>query len=154
MAPEQPTVQTEGSDDFNFMEADEAGPAIEKTPSKSALDILIASKDEDEDQVPEKEEEKTPDKPKKGTLKKEVAKILAATAKSAKEEATIKATKKVKVIATSGNLTPEIIQEARRLAARLHKGLNIEEFAKKYNLVNLNIEALLVGPLDKEGNLI
>jgi len=54
-----------------------------------------------------------------------------------------------KEIATSGNLTPEIIKEARAA-----NGLDIEAFFKKHHLdTNISIERLLLGPLDEDGNL-
>jgi len=52
-------------------------------------------------------------------------------------------------IATSGNLTPGIIKEARSVY-----GLDVEAFFKKYHLdTNISLERLLLGPLDEDGNL-
>lgn len=52
-------------------------------------------------------------------------------------------------IATSGNLTPEIIKEARSVY-----GLDVEAFFKKHHLdTNISLERLLLGPLDEDGNL-
>jgi len=51
--------------------------------------------------------------------------------------------------ATSGNLTPEIIKEARSVY-----GLDVEAFFKKHHLdTNISLERLLLGPLDEDGNL-
>lgn len=46
-----------------------------------------------------------------------------------------------------GTLTPEIIKEARAA-----NGLDIDKFYKKYGL-SVNVEKLLLGPLDENGNL-
>lgn len=62
-------------------------------------------------------------------------------------------------IATSGSpeiqdtrISPEVIQEARKLAGS-KKGLEIEPFFTKHN-ITYNIDRLLHGKLDKDGYLL
>lgn len=52
-----------------------------------------------------------------------------------------------------GILTAEVIAEARRLAES-KKGLKIDKFFKKYHLINVSIDRLLHGKLDKDGCLL
>ena len=52
-----------------------------------------------------------------------------------------------------GALTPEVIAEARRLAES-KKGLDINSFFTKHQLVNVSIDRLLHGKLDKDGCLL
>ena len=60
-------------------------------------------------------------------------------------------------IATSGNpvgeLTAEVIAEARQLAES-GKGLDINKFFTLHHLVNVNLDRLLHGKLDKDGCLL
>lgn len=56
-----------------------------------------------------------------------------------------------KQIATSGNLSPKIIKEARELAES-KKGLDIEIFMRKYKLTSIDVEQLLNAPLKKDGS--
>ena len=58
-------------------------------------------------------------------------------------------------IATSGNLglTSEVVKKARTLAES-PKGLDINKFFIEHQLINVSLDRLLHGPLDKDGNLI
>lgn len=70
-----------------------------------------------------------------------------------KESAKKKIARLEKQIATSGNLTPKLIKEARELAES-KKGLNIDKFMQENKLINVDVEQLLNAPLKKDGSFV